>query len=984
MYRYYLCCLLLYCFNGALAASPRSVASLHFGSEDGLPSDLIYSSFADSKGYIWFATNKGISRFNGTRFTNFTTSDGLTDNEVFGFMEDMHNRIWIFSFKGDLCYYKDGLFHSEANTPWLKMPPGSPPFYSRFLIEYDSSLTAFSSDCRVIFNLKDKQISRYNVERINQQLPANTKILGVRKLSPATYRLWYGSSVLDVDTSMHVLNRRSYRGPGYTQALLSGNAMVLTNSEGIYTPDGKPVQVFTDGKRHAVTCIEPIGEGHRLLGVDSFLLLDKQTILKNVYVTGITPDLSGNYWIATKNSGVFYINGNLLDRVGFGKTYEGRVQHAARFGNTISFVTELDNFYQLRKDSVAILYKGKNYIDTRKNLFFNIHYLIWDSLSYLKFHDAYQFRVHVTPSGTTEQRAIPGILNGEKLSGVIKDAFRVGDYLYLSTISRLLRMPSALLFGGKASIEILVDSRNDWNRRITARASNPYDQSVWLSRVDGMLRLQDTAVHHPSGFQNVVFRQMGFWGGYLIGKTDNNRLLVCSDFNQKPLISVVENQKCIWERIYPIDKRHLIVSTNNYYRLLTLYQGKQGEMPRYSVKIIEDPFLPQQAEYIIADTAYCYFFKDGAISKLRTALLYWETPPPAPVFSVFRTRGRSYPVRPQITIPYSESKSINIVFDNISFLSKEINCEYSIAQGGQEEWTTITGNEINLNTPGFGDYTIKVRSKTLSSRYSEPILLRLTILRPYWATWWFIALCVLALVALVWCFVLALTWLNLRKKQKEHEADMKYQQSEYKALNALMNPHFIFNSLNNIQGLINKDEKRTANEYLVIFSDLVRQNMNNISRGFISLQQELNLVENYLTLEKLRFKELVSYSIVVEDDVETEDIMIPPLMIQPLVENAVKHGLLPRQSANSIVHIHVFEKDNLLHVDIEDNGIGITRSLQSKNRLYESFGLVNLRKRTEHLKKIQQHEIEIDVVELNDGNQITGTRASIKMSLDSY
>jgi len=199
-----------------------------------------------------------------------------------------------------------------------------------------------------------------------------------------------------------------------------------------------------------------------------------------------------------------------------------------------------------------------------------------------------------------------------------------------------------------------------------------------------------------------------------------------------------------------------------------------------------------------------------------------------------------------------------------------------------------------------------------------------------------------------------------------------------------MNPHFIFNSLNNIQGLINKDEKRTANEYLVIFSDLVRQNMNNISRGFISLQQELNLVENYLNLEKLRFKELVNYEIEVGEDVETDDIMIPPLMIQPLVENAVKHGLLPRQSASSLVRIHVFEKDNLLHVVIEDNGIGIRQSLQSKNRLYESFGLVNLRKRTEHLKKIQQHKIEIEVAEIKEGDVVMGTRASIKMSLDPY
>lgn len=983
MYRYYLI-LLLICLKCTLTADAQSVAMLHFNVADGLPSDLVYSSFADSKGYIWFATDKGISRYNGIRFTNFTTSDGLTDNEVFGFMEDTRNRIWIFTFKGDFCYYKDGVFHSAANTPWLKPPPGSPPTYTRFLIEYDSSLTSVSSDARAIYNIKDRKISRYIVDKINQQLPANTKILHARKLRAEVYRLWYTNEVVDIDTTMQILSRRKYRREGYNQSLFTGHELILTDPYGIYTLDEKPIHVYADSHRHNVTCIYAVDREHRLMGIDSFLMLNGHVLLKNVFVTGISPDLPGNYWIATKNDGVYYVSGDLLDKVRLEKRYKGKVQRAARYGNSISFVTELDNFYRLREDSVQLLHTGESYIDPRKNRFFNIHYLIWDSLSYLKFHDLYQFRVKVSPNGTSTQKALPVILNDDNLSGVIKDVFRVDDDLYLSTISRLIRSPSAHLFKGDASLSILLDSKNDWGKRITARTLNPYDHSVWLSRVDGILKLEDTLVSRPIGFQNIVFRQMGFWSGYLVGKTDNNRLLICNDYNHNPQITVVDNQNCIWERLYPLDEHHLIVSTNNYYRLLTFYSAPKGAAPRYSVKIIEDPFLPTQAEYVIADTGHCYFFKEGNISKLKTDILLRKTPPPAPVFSAFRTRDRSYPIRSHITIPYFESRSINIVFDNLSFLSKELSCQYSITQDGPEEWTTITGNEINLNTPGFGEYTIKVRSKTLSSSYSVPVQLHLTILRPYWATWWFIALCTLALVALVWCVVLVLTWLNLRKKQKEHEADMKYQQSEYKALNALMNPHFIFNSLNNIQGLINKDEKRTANEYLVIFSDLVRQNMNNISRGFISLQQELNLVENYLNLEKLRFKELVNYEIDVEEDVETDDIMIPPLMIQPLVENAVKHGLLPRQSMDSLVRIHVFEQDSLLYVVIEDNGIGLVQSLQSKSRLYESFGLVNLRKRTEHLRKIQQHEIEIEVIEIKEGDAVLGTRASIKMSLDPY
>lgn len=947
---------------------------------------MIYGSFCDSKGYLWLATDKGAARFNGSRFTIYTTSDGITDNEVFSFREDEQGRLWLLTFKGNLCYYKDGTFHSAANTPWLRLPQGTPPFYGRFTRDSDSTQIGVSTDCKAILQIKNKQVKLLDIEPVQRQLPVGSHILFHRKTSPGTFRLWYTDRILDIDTNNRVLATNQYQRREYGTAQAPGPTAYLANDTGIYTLTEKPVYLFETPGKHLISTFYQIDEHNVLVGLDSFLFLNKQAILKNVFVTSVTRDISGNFWVSTKNDGVYYLTGDLLSKIRMDNSYSGKVRNAAKFGSSILFVTDQDHFYRLQQDKVGTLYHNPDYIDPRKNAFFNIHYLIWDSLTYIKMHDQHKFRVHINAHGQAERNVIPELWDTDKeeSKSTIKGILRLNDDLYVSTISRLLRIPYAKLMQKKSAIKTVISSVNDWSLRITSRMVNPYDNSVWISRIDGVFKLSDTTLIPIPGFRGTVFRQFGFWNHYLVAKTDNNRLLICNSYADHPVIATIEGNNCIWERIYPIDQQHLIIATNNYYRLLTLYPAPPGSQPRYSVRIIEDPFLPQQAEFIISDSNYCYFFKDGAIYKLNTDILYRQTPPPAPVFTSFRTKTRTYPLRTDITIPYEESRNINIIFDNISFLSKEVSCEYSITQGGREEWIATSGNEINLNTPGFGEYTIKVRSKTLSSGYSTPIAIHLTILSPYWATWWFIALCILALVALVWCVVLIVTWMQLRKKQKEHEADMKYQQSEYKALNALMNPHFIFNSLNNIQGLINKDEKRTANEYLVIFSDLVRQNMNNLSKGFISLQQELNLVENYLNLEKLRFKDLVNYEIRVDDEVETEDILIPPLMIQPLVENAVKHGLLPKQSPDGQVRIHVFEKNNLLYIEIEDNGIGLTRSLQSKNRLYESFGLANLKKRTEHLRKIQQHEIEIEVTELMEDNKIKGTKASIKMSLDSF
>jgi LytS/YehU family sensor histidine kinase len=207
--------------------------------------------------------------------------------------------------------------------------------------------------------------------------------------------------------------------------------------------------------------------------------------------------------------------------------------------------------------------------------------------------------------------------------------------------------------------------------------------------------------------------------------------------------------------------------------------------------------------------------------------------------------------------------------------------------------------------------------------------------------------------------------------------------SEYKALNALMNPHFIFNTLNNVQGLVNKDEKLAANQYLRIFANLIRQNMYNISRDLIPLQNEIDLVENYLKLEKLRFKDRLNYAINITDDGELMDIMIPPLLVQPLVENSIKHGILPLKSTESFININVFEKDNSLVIEIKDNGVGMNKTPKPTNPLHGSFGIENIRKRIEQLRIIQNKKISLDFSELTDeeGN-LLWTVATITISVN--
>jgi LytS/YehU family sensor histidine kinase len=207
----------------------------------------------------------------------------------------------------------------------------------------------------------------------------------------------------------------------------------------------------------------------------------------------------------------------------------------------------------------------------------------------------------------------------------------------------------------------------------------------------------------------------------------------------------------------------------------------------------------------------------------------------------------------------------------------------------------------------------------------------------------------------------------IRRKEKEHDTQIKFMRSEYKALNALMNPHFIFNTINNLQTLFNNDDKRRANKYLKIFSDLVRQNMHNVSKDLISLQKEMDLVANYLMLEKLRFEHL-NCTISVDEDLDLSDIMVPPMLIQPLVENSIKHGILPLMSTDGHVYITVSEIGKRLRIEIKDNGIGVTQNISQRSDIntHESFGLANIRERIRQLGSIQDNDLAFDMNEIKD------------------
>lgn len=224
----------------------------------------------------------------------------------------------------------------------------------------------------------------------------------------------------------------------------------------------------------------------------------------------------------------------------------------------------------------------------------------------------------------------------------------------------------------------------------------------------------------------------------------------------------------------------------------------------------------------------------------------------------------------------------------------------------------------------------------------------------------------------------------LDRSRRSALAEARISQLERSALQAQMNPHFIFNSLNSIQSYIANNENDKANRFLAKFSRLIRAMLNHSRATKISLQEEIDSITLYLDLEKMRFKSKFDYEIVIDEDIDPSDIDLPPLLIQPYLENAIIHGLAQKRSQGKITLYYLLVGKYLV-VTVTDNGIGIEKSKSQKgqtNSLHKSVGMTITQKRLEMLDEGNKDQ-KVDIKEVQDRHgEVLGTKVEVKIRVD--
>ena len=335
----------------------------------------------------------------------------------------------------------------------------------------------------------------------------------------------------------------------------------------------------------------------------------------------------------------------------------------------------------------------------------------------------------------------------------------------------------------------------------------------------------------------------------------------------------------------------------------------------------------------------------------------------------------------KVTLKY-ENRGMDIGFQALSFPTDDL-VEYSYRITGlQEDWISIGQNRlitIPALSPGAYTFEVKVgRPQSLSPITSLGIL----VSTPLFMQTWFILLSLVALLALI--FGIYRWRINTIRRQevKKTEVARKIAELELKALRSQMNPHFMFNSLNSIKNYILHSEPKLAAEYLSNFAHLIRMILQNSREKSISLQNELETLILYIELEKLRFDNAFSFECIVDKEVNLESVKIPPMLLQPYVENAIWHGLMHKRSRGHLLLQFARDGDQILCI-IEDDGVGRTKAEEMKSlsaTRYKSMGMGITKDRIEIMNKMDALGISAEVIDKYDTDGASaGTRVVLRI-----
>ncbi len=955
---------LLFCQLSTVALFGQSSLYRHYTVKDGLPGNLVYGILQDSKGYMWFGTENGVCRFDGKTFITYTHRDGLTDNTVLNIYEDKKGRIWFLTLNGKLCYWFNKQFFNATNDSLLARLPQS-RHYSIPVEDHEGNLY-FSSTATVTFKLTDTTFidQRGSLQRAKEKnftdsffradvfglyehfFSVGTGQFLVRHRDSTSYFL-YKHTLYEYGASIRPIYRNAqlpYLAFNYCTTL--DEDFWICTKNGVYQVAGfkskKPIlRKFLEGKK----------------------------------VNMLYRDREGNLWFSTDGEGLFCYSAHFrpgnANKPGI-ENIRGNIRtlHLDKQG-VIWAGGEKNQVYRIdEKGCRKVILKGA-YSDVAA-VYDILHGE--DDRIYIATDDRF---IRLDPY-TLQQQDLKLGSEGKQLS--------VSNFKSLSTGpgKSILATTSHMLFFYKPGTDLarkgLISTiRLAVNKRIFT-AYQARNGIVWVANNEGLNTLSDNRVIpfliDSRPFSEPISR---------IIETKDGKLIIAT---RSKGLYLVDRNKCvqafsetnglasdICNRI-SIFGDTILVSTVKGVSLLR-YDGKLRWVRNYT---LQDGLLANEVTDAILKNDTLYIAGAEGISIVPVAGNGRTAAPPLYITEVFYGKESIDPSRPRISY---QNNYLQIHFVAITYQQPEaIEYRYRLS-GTDNTWQKNKSGIVDYPDLQPGKYTFEVQAKKYHSDWSKIETFSFSIQAPFWMENWFYTLCFGVVLALVVVFISVLLRKERIRKLRKLGVQNRMLQLEQQALSALMNPHFIFNALNSIQHYLHENDTLAANKYLSLFARLTRKNMEAVMKAEISLEDELERLELYLNFEKLRFGSKLNYQILIPDNLDMDDYMIPPMVLQPFVENAIWHGLMPKNDGGSIRVTVQKGTASTYAIEIIDDGIGIEVSRELKHdqvNTHKSLGMQMTFERLELWAKQKGKSAHIEIKQIGDdrGN-ILGSRVYLQL-----
>ena len=389
------------------------------------------------------------------------------------------------------------------------------------------------------------------------------------------------------------------------------------------------------------------------------------------------------------------------------------------------------------------------------------------------------------------------------------------------------------------------------------------------------------------------------------------------------------------------------------------------------------------ALYFDTSSHQLYAASAPSIVRFDPALMKKNSIPPSFFIESIDIAGKESIFHPgnSITVLYKHNTiAINLAAINFEDAPQQL-FAYRILNNGDEPWQELgTQRRINFNELAAGKHRLQVKVYIRNQSWLDQVKEIIIIVKPpFWKTIWFYLL----IASLIGSLLFFLHKLRLKQHIQKANIDKQLAQTEMKALHAQMNPHFIFNCLNSIREMILNNENQQASHYLSKFAQLIRITLNQSSKQFITLENTIDYIQRYIELEKIR-NENFNYTIELDERLQTDEIMIHPMLIQPFIENAIWHGAVPGKHLN--VKIRFIKNGEQMVCHVEDNGPGIETTMNSKKEIHvahSSIGIANVKERIKVLNEKYNLHSELKIEDRSKEGNGVGTVVQLFLPIKS-